>query len=73
MQTGHYGDCKPVGDGVYELVLDFGPGYRVYFTEKDNVVIFLLCGGDKSTQKKDIITAKQHLAELRGNLLWIKN
>lgn len=66
MASGNYGDCEPVGSGVYELRLDFGPGYRVYFAEEENVVVILLCGGDKSTQKKDIINAKHYLAELRG-------
>ena len=49
---GNYGDCEPVGSGIYELRLDFGPGYRIYFAEQDNAIVLLLCGGDKSTQKK---------------------
>ena len=56
--VGHFGDCKPVGDGIRELRVDFGKGYRVYFKEKDGKIILLLIGGDKSTQQKDIAKAK---------------
>ena len=59
---GHTGDVQPVGEGVSELRIHHGPGYRVYFKRRDNIVIILLCGGDKSTQAKDIRTAKR-LAE----------
>ncbi|WP_342236436.1 type II toxin-antitoxin system RelE/ParE family toxin [Inquilinus sp. OTU3971] len=58
MAAGHAGDAKPVGDGVSELRIDYGPGYRVYFTQRGNVTVILLCGGDKSTQAKDITRAK---------------
>ncbi len=51
---GHFGDCKPVGDGIREMRVDFGKGYRVYFKEKDGKIIVLLVGGDKSTQKKTL-------------------
>jgi len=64
---GHYGDYKALGDGVYELRLAFGPGYRVYFCEYDNVTVILLIAGDKSRQSKDIALAKQYCRELRGN------
>ena len=56
---GNYGDVKPVGEGVSELRLDFGPGYRVYFVRRGQVLIVLLCGGDKSTQDRDIADAKK--------------
>ncbi len=56
---GHFGDCKPVGDGIRELRVDFGKGYRVYFKEKDGKIIVLLIGGNKSTQQKDITKAKE--------------
>ncbi len=56
---GNYGDVKPVGEGVSELRLDFGPGYRVYFIQRGQVLIVLLCGGDKSTQDRDIASAKK--------------
>ncbi len=55
----HFGDCKPVGDGISELRINFAKGYRVYFKEKDGKIIILLIGGDKSTQEKDIKKAKE--------------
>ena len=55
---GYLGDYKSVGDNVYELRIDYGCGYRVYFTYNGNEIIILLCGGDKSTQQKDIEKAK---------------
>lgn len=54
----HFGDCKPVGDGIREMRINFSKGYRVYFKEKDGKVIVLLIGGDKSTQQNDIAKAK---------------
>ncbi|WP_246364808.1 type II toxin-antitoxin system RelE/ParE family toxin [Gellertiella hungarica] len=54
---GNLGDCKPVGQGVFELRYHFGPGYRVYFTRRGNSIILLLAGGEKSTQSRDIATA----------------
>nr|WP_252263873.1 type II toxin-antitoxin system RelE/ParE family toxin [Paracidobacterium acidisoli] len=56
---GNPGDVKPVGDGVSELRIHYGPGYRVYFIQRGTVLIVLLCGGDKSTQDKDIEAAKR--------------
>ncbi len=55
----HFGDCKPVGNGIRELRVNFAKGYRVYFKEKDGKIIILLIGGDKSTQQKDIAKAKE--------------
>jgi putative addiction module killer protein len=63
LQQGHYGDCEPVGEGVTELRLFFGPGYRVYFGEQDNTLIVLLCGGDKASQDHDIEQAKMYWKE----------
>src|ERR1035437_5670503 len=62
---GNAGDVKPVGQGVSELRIDYGPGYRIYYVKRDETIIILLCGGDKSTQAKDIKTAKRLAAEWR--------
>jgi putative addiction module killer protein len=56
---GHAGDVEPVGDGISELRIHYGPGHRVYFQRRGNTLIVLLCGGDKSTQAKDIKRAKR--------------
>jgi len=61
---GHFGDCKPVGDGIRELKINYANGYRIYFKEKDGKIIILLIGGDKSTQQKDIKKAKEILQRL---------
>ncbi len=57
LATGNAGDVKPVGEGVSELRIDYGPGYRVYFTKRGHELVILLAGGDKSTQANDIKTA----------------
>jgi putative addiction module killer protein len=64
LSLGNPGDVKPVGDGVSELRIDYGPGYRVYFIQQGAVVIVLLAGGDKSTQDSDIKAAKKRAREL---------
>ena len=56
---GNPGDVRPVGEGISELRIHHGPGYRVYYVRRGEALILLLCGGDKSTQEKDIDTAKQ--------------
>ncbi len=64
LALGNPGDAKPVGEGVSELRIDHGPGYRVYFVRQGSVVIVLLAGGDKSTQDRDIKAAKTLAREL---------
>ena len=61
----HFGDCKMVGEGIREMRVDVGKGYRVYFKEKGGKIIILLVGGDKSTQQKDIKKAKEMWAKLK--------
>ena len=65
LSLGNSGDAKPVGDGVSELRVDYGPGYRIYFVQRGEVVIVLLTGGDKSTQDKDIRNAKALAKDLK--------
>ena len=60
VQLGNFGDRASVGEGVEELRIDFGPGYRVYFGQAGTKVVLLLCGGDKSTQTQDILQAKSY-------------
>lgn len=57
--TGNLGDVKPVGEGVSELRMDYGPGYRLYFAWRGSELILLLIGGDKSSQQQDIVKARQ--------------
>ena len=65
LEGGNFGDCQSVGSGVFELRLHFGPGYRVYFGEVDRTIVLLLCGGDKSTQTRDIQRAKTYWLEYK--------
>lgn len=61
---GNFGDTRDVGDGVSEFRFKFGPGYRIYYTERDGELIILLAGGDKSTQSADIAKAKDLASKL---------
>jgi putative addiction module killer protein len=64
---GLYGDCEPVGEGVSELRMFFGPGYRVYFGEEADNIVILLCGGNKNSQKQDIQSAKRYWKEYKDH------
>ena len=68
ISLGNMGDCHGVGDGIEELRIDYGPGYRVYFGRLGSTIVLLLCGGDKSTQTKDIDLAKQYWNDYRRRL-----
>jgi putative addiction module killer protein len=63
-ELGNYGDCAPVGEGVSEMRIHVGPGYRVYFVERGLEIVILLAGGDKSSQAKDIKAALQLARQL---------
>ncbi|EKD35574.1 MAG: Addiction module killer protein [uncultured bacterium] len=67
LEQGNYGDCEPVGEGVSELRMFFGPGYRVYFGEDAENIVVLLCGGDKGSQQQDIKKAKAYWQEYLTN------
>jgi putative addiction module killer protein len=54
LSLGHFGDCKPVGEGVWELRVDIGPGYRVYYAMEGKSIVLLISGGDKRSQTRDI-------------------
>ena len=62
-ETGNAGDSKPVGEGVFELRVDYGPGYRLYYAQREQSLLLLLVGGDKGSQKRDIAKAKRILAK----------
>ncbi|MCH8294561.1 type II toxin-antitoxin system RelE/ParE family toxin [Candidatus Poribacteria bacterium] len=65
LEVGNFGDYRSVGEGVFELRLQFGSGYRIYFGEADNTIVLLLCGGDKSSQARDINRAKAYWQEYK--------
>lgn len=65
-ENGHLGDVRPVGDGVSEMRINYGPGYRVYFITRGTELIVLLCGGDKDSQRRDIERAKRMAREWRS-------
>ncbi|RKU21641.1 addiction module killer protein [Candidatus Poribacteria bacterium] len=65
LEQGNFGDYRSVGNGVFELRIHVGAGYRVYFGEVDNTIVLLLCGGDKSSQRRDIARAKTYWCEYK--------
>lgn len=67
LAAGNPGDVKPVGEGVSELRIAYGPGYRVYFLQEGQRLLVLLCGGDKSSQQTDIDQAKQIAADWKSH------
>lgn len=65
LRLGHFGDAKQVGE-VFELRIDAGPGYRVYYGREGDAVVILLCGGDEGSQERDIERAEAHWRDYRG-------
>jgi putative addiction module killer protein len=65
LAEGLHGDVEPVGEGISELRIHYGPGYRIYFQRRGNLIVVLLCGGDKSTQTHDIAAARKLANEWR--------
>ena len=63
LELGNFGDAEPVGEGVTELRIHFGPGYRVYVVQRGQILVVVLCGGDKSSQDRDIKRAKEMARE----------
>ena len=66
LALGNFGDCRSVGAGVFELRIDWGLGYRVYFAVEGPSIVLLLCGGDKSTQSQDIAEAKSYWEDYKA-------
>ncbi len=67
LKHGNYGDCSPVGEGLSEMRIHYGPGYRVYFREAGDDRIVILCGGTKRTQNKGIATAREYWKEFKSH------
>lgn len=66
VSLGNLGDYKAMGEGICELRIDYGSGYRIYFAQEGSQIILLLCGGDKDTQKKDILLAREYWYDYRN-------
>lgn len=69
VRSGNFGDHKPAGEGVWELRIHYGPGYRIYYCFDGEMIVLLLAGGDKSTQTEDILTARRRKADYEGDSL----
>lgn len=69
MRLGNFGDCKPLknGHGIWELRIDYGPGYRIYFGRKGDQIVILLLGGNKASQTRDITKAKRYWLDFSGD------
>jgi putative addiction module killer protein len=65
LELGNLGYCRPIGEGVMEMKIDFGPGYRVYFGQMGSKIVVLLCGGDKKNQRRDIRNAHEYWSDHR--------
>ena len=65
---GNYGDYKAVGGGIYELRIHYGPGYRLYFSEYENVIVLILIGGIKGIQKRDILKTKEYWQDFKERI-----
>jgi putative addiction module killer protein len=68
VRLGNFGDCKPVGKGVRELRVDYGPGYRVYYGKLEKTIVLLLCGGSKKSQPKDIQLAQAYWTDFQRRM-----
>ncbi len=68
VRLGNFGDCKPVGKGVNELRVDYGPGYRIYYGKTETSIVIVLCGGSKKTQSKDMQLAQTYWAEFKRRM-----
>lgn len=66
LEAGNFGDCKPLRDGVQEIRIDYGPGYRVYLSRQGPIMVLLLCGSDKSGQTREIEKAIDYLNDWKG-------
>jgi putative addiction module killer protein len=69
LAAGNFGDCKPLRGGLFELRIDWGPGYRVYYARVGEACVLLLCGGDKRKQASDIERAREYLEDYKGRTL----